>query len=35
VLNAAVLKETYRGEMVVFHHDGMVMIGERPHEPHN
>jgi zinc/manganese transport system ATP-binding protein/zinc transport system ATP-binding protein len=31
VLNASVLKETYRGEMVVFHHDGMVMIGERPH----
>ena len=35
VFNAAVLKETYRGEMVVFHHDGMVMIGERPHAPHN
>ena len=34
VFNAAVLKETYSGEMVVFHHDGMVMIGERPHEPH-
>ena len=34
VLNATVLKETYRGEMVVFHHDGMVMIGERPHAPH-
>lgn len=34
VFNAAVLKETYRGEMVVFHHDGMVMIGERPHAPH-
>jgi ABC-type Mn2+/Zn2+ transport system ATPase subunit len=31
VFNAAVLKETYRGEMVVFHHDGMIMIGERPH----
>jgi ABC-type Mn2+/Zn2+ transport system ATPase subunit len=35
VFNATVLKETYRGEMVVFHHDGMVMIGERPHAPHN
>jgi zinc/manganese transport system ATP-binding protein/zinc transport system ATP-binding protein len=34
VFNAAVLKETYSGEMVVFHHDGMVMIGERPHAPH-
>jgi zinc/manganese transport system ATP-binding protein len=34
VFNAAVLKETYGGEMVVFHHDGMVMIGERPHAPH-
>jgi ABC-type Mn2+/Zn2+ transport system ATPase subunit len=34
VFNATVLKETYRGEMVVFHHDGMVMIGERPHAPH-
>jgi zinc/manganese transport system ATP-binding protein len=35
VFNSSVLKETYRGEMVVFHHDGMVMIGERPHAPHN
>jgi zinc/manganese transport system ATP-binding protein len=35
VFNAAVLKETYSGEVVVFHHDGMVMIGERPHAPHN
>jgi zinc/manganese transport system ATP-binding protein len=35
IFNAAVLKETYRGEMVVFHHDGMVMIGERPHAPDN
>ncbi|MEX0804690.1 MAG: metal ABC transporter ATP-binding protein [Candidatus Binatia bacterium] len=34
VFNAGVLKDTYRGEMVVFHHDGMVMIGERPHAPH-
>jgi len=35
VFNAAVLKETYRGEMVVFHHDGMIMIGERPHAIHD
>jgi zinc/manganese transport system ATP-binding protein/zinc transport system ATP-binding protein len=35
IFNANVLKETYSGEMVVFHHDGMVMIGERPHAPHN
>ena len=35
VLNAAVLNETYQGEMVVFHHDGMVMIGERPHTIHD
>ncbi|MPZ78015.1 MAG: ATP-binding cassette domain-containing protein [Deltaproteobacteria bacterium] len=34
VFNAAVLRDTYSGEMVVFHHDGMVMIGERPHAPH-
>jgi zinc/manganese transport system ATP-binding protein/zinc transport system ATP-binding protein len=35
VFNAEVLKETYRGEMVVFHHDGMIMIGERPHAIHD
>ncbi len=35
VFSATVLKETYCGEMVVFRHDGMVMIGERPHAPHN
>lgn len=35
IFNAAVLKETYCGEMAVFHHDGTVMIGERPHAPHN
>ena len=34
VFNAAVLTETYRGDMVVFQHDGMVMVGERPHTPH-
>jgi ABC-type Mn2+/Zn2+ transport system ATPase subunit len=34
VFNAAVLKETYSGEMVVFQHDGMIMIGERPHATH-
>ncbi|MGH7824281.1 MAG: metal ABC transporter ATP-binding protein [Candidatus Binatia bacterium] len=35
VFNSAVLKDTYSGEMVVFHHDGMVMIGERPHAPNS
>ncbi len=35
VLNPQVLQQTYRGEIVVFHHDGMVMIGERPHFPAN
>jgi ABC-type Mn2+/Zn2+ transport system ATPase subunit len=35
VFNSAVLRETYSGEMVVFQHDGMVMIGERPHEAPN
>ena len=34
IFNASVLTETYNGEMVVFNHDGMVMIGERPHAPH-
>jgi zinc/manganese transport system ATP-binding protein len=34
IFNASVLTETYSGEMVVFNHDGMVMIGERPHAPH-
>lgn len=34
IFNAAVLRETYSGDMVVFHHDGMVMVGERPHAPH-
>jgi ABC-type Mn2+/Zn2+ transport system ATPase subunit len=33
VFTSAVLQETYRGDMVVFLHDGMVMIGERPHAP--
>ncbi len=31
VFNSQVLKETYRGEMVVFQHEGMIMVGERPH----
>lgn len=35
IFNASVLTETYSGEMVVFNHDGMVMIGERPHAAHN
>jgi ABC-type Mn2+/Zn2+ transport system ATPase subunit len=34
VFNAAVLKEAYSGELVVFQQDGMVMVGERPHAPH-
>jgi zinc/manganese transport system ATP-binding protein/zinc transport system ATP-binding protein len=34
VFNAEVLKQTYSGELVVIHQDGMVMIGERPHAPH-
>ena len=34
IFNASVLTETYSGEMVVFNHDGMVMVGERPHAPH-
>jgi zinc/manganese transport system ATP-binding protein/zinc transport system ATP-binding protein len=35
VFNAEVLKEVYSGDLVVFHQDGMVMIGERSHAPHN
>jgi zinc/manganese transport system ATP-binding protein/zinc transport system ATP-binding protein len=35
VFNPEVLKEAYRGELVVIHQDGMVMIGERPHAPHS
>jgi len=31
VFNSAVLRETYHGEMVVFEHEGMIMVGERPH----
>ncbi len=31
VFTSSVLQETYRGDMVVFLHDGMIMIGERPH----
>jgi len=34
IFNADVLKETYSGDLVVFHHDGMLVIGERPHAPH-
>ena len=33
VFNSEVLRETYRGEMVVFQHEGMIMVGERPHSP--
>ncbi|MGH7798622.1 MAG: metal ABC transporter ATP-binding protein [Candidatus Binatia bacterium] len=35
VFNPEVLKEAYSGELVVIHQDGMVMIGERPHAPHD
>jgi zinc/manganese transport system ATP-binding protein/zinc transport system ATP-binding protein len=35
VFNSQVLKETYSGELVVIHQDGMVMVGERPHAPHH
>jgi zinc/manganese transport system ATP-binding protein/zinc transport system ATP-binding protein len=35
VFNPEVLKEAYSGDLVVIHQDGMVMIGERPHAPHN
>jgi zinc/manganese transport system ATP-binding protein/zinc transport system ATP-binding protein len=35
VFNPEVLKQTYSGELVVIHQDGMVMIGERPHAPHH
>lgn len=31
VLTSPVLQQTYRGDMVVFQRDGMVMVGERPH----
>ena len=35
IFNSAVLKEAYSGELVVIQQDGMVMIGERPHAPHD
>jgi ABC-type Mn2+/Zn2+ transport system ATPase subunit len=35
VFTSSVLRETYRGDMVVFLHDGMIMIGERPHAAHS
>lgn len=35
VFTPKVLHETYSGELVVLHQDGMVMIGERPHAPHH
>ena len=35
VFNSEVLKETYSGDLVVMHRDGLVMIGERPHAPHH
>lgn len=35
VFTAETLQAVYSGELVVLHQDGMVMIGERPHAPHN
>jgi ABC-type Mn2+/Zn2+ transport system ATPase subunit len=34
IFTSSVLREAYGGDMVVFLHDGMIMIGERPHRPH-
>jgi zinc/manganese transport system ATP-binding protein/zinc transport system ATP-binding protein len=34
IFSPEVLKETYSGELVVIHQEGMVMIGERPHAAH-
>ncbi len=33
VFTSSILRETYRGELAVFLHDGMIMIGERSHSP--
>lgn len=33
IFNSDVLRETYRGEMVVFQHEGMIIVGEKPHAP--
>ena len=33
VFTSQVLGETYKGEMVVFQHGDMIMVGERPHSP--
>ena len=33
VFTPRVLGETYKGEMVVFQHGGMIVVGERPHSP--
>ncbi len=33
VFTAEVLGDTYKGEMVVFQHGDMIMVGERPHSP--
>lgn len=33
VFTPGVLGETYKGEMVVFQHGGMIVVGERPHSP--
>lgn len=33
VFTTGVLEETYKGEMVVFQHGDMIVVGERPHAP--
>ncbi|MDE0356102.1 MAG: metal ABC transporter ATP-binding protein [Deltaproteobacteria bacterium] len=33
IFTTEVLGETYKGEMVVFQHGDMIMVGERPHSP--
>lgn len=33
IFTTKVLEETYKGEMVVFQHGDMIMVGERPHYP--
>jgi zinc/manganese transport system ATP-binding protein/zinc transport system ATP-binding protein len=35
VFTPEILKQTYSGDLIVLHQNGMVMIGERPHAPHN
>jgi zinc/manganese transport system ATP-binding protein/zinc transport system ATP-binding protein len=35
IFTPEILRQTYSGDLVVLQQDGMVMIGERPHAPHN